>query len=58
VQKGRDKASEADRDLFDHLIRRGTSIERQRLVEVASKSRADIGWLDAVHDALLDGVVR
>jgi NAD-dependent SIR2 family protein deacetylase len=47
-----DMATEADRDLFEHLIRRGNSVERQRLAHLASKNRADIGWLDAIHDAL------
>jgi hypothetical protein len=48
VRKSRGKASEPDRDLFDHLIRRSDSNERIRLSELASKQKADLGWLDAI----------
>ena len=48
VRTSRGAASDADRDLFDHLIRRSDSIERVRLSVLASKQRADLGWLDAI----------
>ena len=40
--------SPEDRDLFDHLLRRSNSSERTRLSALASRSRADPGWLDAI----------
>jgi hypothetical protein len=48
VRTSRGAASDADRDLFDHLIRRSDSNERVRLSVLASKQKADLGWLDAV----------
>lgn len=48
VRTNRGAASDADRDLFDHLIRRSDSNERVRLSALASKQRADLGWLDAI----------
>ena len=48
VRTSRGAASDADRDLFDHLIRRSDSSERVRLSVLASKQRADLGWLDAI----------
>lgn len=50
VKMPRGTADEADRDLFDHLLRRGNTSERIRLSSLASKSGADIGWLDAIAD--------
>lgn len=44
----RNSASDSDRDLFDHLIRRSDPNERIRLSELASKQTADLGWLDAI----------
>ena len=49
VRTPRAIAAEADRDLFDHLIRRSDHNERVRLAAVASKQRADFGWLDALN---------
>jgi hypothetical protein len=49
VRKSRSAAGDADRDLFDHLIRRSNSNERVRLSGLASKSKADLEWLDAIH---------
>ena len=49
VRKKRNDAGEADRDLFDHLIRRGNSKERKWLASHASKCGADVSWLDAIH---------
>jgi hypothetical protein len=48
VRTNRGAASDADRDLFDHLIRRSDSNERVRLSALASKQKADLGWLDAI----------
>lgn len=48
VRSGRAAAEVADRDLFDHLIRRSDPTERARLSSVASKHGADMGWLDAI----------
>jgi len=48
VRTNRGAASDVDRDLFDHLIRRSDSNERVRLSALASKQRADLGWLDAI----------
>jgi hypothetical protein len=41
-------SNEADRDLFDHLIRRSNTSERIRLSAMASGGKADIGWLEAI----------
>ena len=48
VKAPRAAASDADRDLFDHLLRRGNANERIRLSALASDARADPGWLDAI----------
>lgn len=48
VRTNRGAASDAARDLFDHLIRRSDSNERVRLSALASRQRADLGWLDAI----------
>lgn len=48
VRTNRSVASDADRDLFDHLIRRSDTNERVRLSALASKHKADLGWLDAI----------
>jgi hypothetical protein len=48
VRTSRGAANDADRDLFDHLIRRSDSSERVRLSVLASKQRADLAWLDAI----------
>ena len=48
VKTTRANASEADRDLFDHLFRRSNQSERVQLSALASASRADLAWLDAM----------
>lgn len=48
VREKRTNASEADRDLFDHLIRRSNSNERVRLAGMLTKRKADLAWLDAM----------
>jgi hypothetical protein len=44
----RASASDADRDLFDHLIRRSNMSERSRIVTLANSVKADLAWLDAI----------
>ena len=41
-------ACSSDRDLFEHLFRRATIREHQRLSKLASKAGADLGWLNAI----------
>ena len=48
VRVSRAFASEPDRDLFDHLLRRSNDSERNRLSALASNAKADLGWLDAI----------
>jgi hypothetical protein len=48
VKATRARASEDDRDLFDHLIRRSNASERIRLASLASDAKADLGWLDSI----------
>jgi hypothetical protein len=52
VREPRGGASEADRDLFDHLIRRSNSNERIRMAAMLSKRLADLAWLDSMADIL------
>ena len=48
VKTSRTTSTDADRDMFDHLIRRSDGNERVRLSALASKQKADLGWLDAI----------
>lgn len=48
VKSKRAAASDPDRDLFDHLIRRSNTSERVRLSALASSANADLAWLDAI----------
>lgn len=48
VAKPRPSASEADRDLFDHLVRRMGPTEKGFLSATISASGADISWLTAM----------
>lgn len=50
VKTPRNAADESDRDLFDHLVRRGNTSERVRLSGLASRAGADTGWLDAIAE--------
>lgn len=54
VKLPRSAANESDRDLFDHLVRRGNTSERIRISRLASKAGADIGWLDAITEVVLE----
>lgn len=58
VRKSRAAADVADRDLFDHLIRRSDANERARLSALASKQGADLAWLDAAVDIAYEGTGR
>ena len=48
VKAPRTTASEASRDLFDHLFRRSNPQETVRLAKLASTAGADMGWLGAI----------
>jgi hypothetical protein len=48
VRTSRRAASDSDRDIFDHLIRRSDRNERVRLSALASRLKADLGWLEAI----------
>ena len=51
VKARRTEASDEERDLFDHLVRRSDPNERLRLSALVSKHNADLGWLDAIVEA-------
>lgn len=55
VRTERGNAADADRDLFDHLIRRSNSSERVRLAALASSRGAEIAWLSAIADIASEG---
>lgn len=48
VRLSRAAAAEADRDFFDHLVRRSDANERVRLAALLSRRGAELGWLDAM----------
>lgn len=50
VRTAREDVPDNDRDLFDHLIRRSNVNECVRLAKLASKSKADISWVDAISE--------
>jgi hypothetical protein len=54
VRTPRPSATEPDRDLFDHLVRRSSSSERVRLAALVSSARAHIDWLNAIADVMLE----
>jgi len=54
VKLPREDASDADRDLFDHLFRRGNANERVQLAGAARKAKADLGWINAVANVLAE----
>ncbi len=49
VNSTRPNATEADQDLFDHLVRRGSPAERVRISGLISKCGADWSWLDSIR---------
>ncbi len=48
VKIPRSASSEANRDLFDHFLRRSTRHGAVRLAKLASSGGADLEWLDAI----------
>jgi hypothetical protein len=50
VKTNRTSTTDAERDLFDHLIRRSDTNERVRLSAFISNQKADLGWLDAIAE--------
>lgn len=48
VRTDRESATEADRGLFDHLFRRSSPTDRERLAEFVSATGAESGWLEAM----------
>jgi hypothetical protein len=54
VRTTRANSLDVDRDLFDHLIRRSDANERSRLSSVASAGKADLGWLDAITEIVVE----
>jgi hypothetical protein len=54
VSHQREDTSDHDRDLFDHLFRRSDPRERARLAALASKAKADFGWLKAIAGIALE----
>ncbi len=48
VRQSRSVATEADRDLFDHLVRRSSSGERVRIAEAVSKAGAAFDWVEPI----------
>jgi NAD-dependent SIR2 family protein deacetylase len=48
VEKKREDANDADRFLFDHLIRRSDVNERMRIAELIASKKAGTCWLDAI----------
>lgn len=49
TRKKRSAADDLDRDLFDHIIRRSNNNEIVRLAALASKNKAELGWLDTIY---------
>ena len=52
LKSARRDAADADRDLFDHLVRRGSTEEQIRIAGLAKRSRAELGWLDAMRSII------
>jgi SIR2-like domain len=48
IRTPRSGSTDSDRDLFDHLIRRSATNERQRMSAFISESGAGLDWLDAI----------
>jgi hypothetical protein len=54
VRTPRSAAKDTDRDLYDHLFRRGSVNERIRMSALSNKSKAGLDWLDAVANVLTE----
>lgn len=50
VKTPRATAPEAEKDLFDHLLRRSSTAERLRLASLSSAVGASFDWLDAIAE--------
>jgi NAD-dependent SIR2 family protein deacetylase len=48
VKVSRASCTESERDLFDHIFRRGNDAERVQLASLVSSAGADISWLEAM----------
>src|SRR5262249_27428180 len=48
LKTDRSQSTDADRDLFDHLVRRADPKERIRISSLGSKAKADFAWLSAI----------
>ena len=48
VRHARNDAPDHDRDLFDHVFRRGNQAERLRIAKIATDACAEPGWLTAL----------
>ena len=48
ARKSRDAVSEIERDLFEHLYRRGSNSERHRYMKVVARVQPEMEWLDAL----------
>lgn len=49
VGHSRSSTTEEDRDLFDHMFRRGNRAERLRIARMVSAAGAEVEWLDAMN---------
>ncbi len=54
VRLPRSRASAADRDLFEHLVRRSSNSERVRFCTLMSEARASHEWLDLLMSVSLE----
>jgi len=54
VKLARKDATDADRDLIDHLFRRGNANERIRFASTANRAKAALSWLDAIAGILAE----
>jgi hypothetical protein len=54
VKAPRMTSSDDDRDLFDHIFRRGNTHEQTHFSAVASKAKGDMDWLDAIAGVLAE----
>lgn len=54
VKTSRAASNDVDRDLFEHLFRRGNTNDQRRLSALASQTKADISWLDAIAGVLAE----
>lgn len=58
VRTSRTAALEADRDLFDHFIRRSNRNERERLASLVTQKKASFDWLTAINEIVKELELR